>query len=182
VHISSGSEEMLLTGDVVVNSAVSFLNPEWPFGFDMDVPLATKARMAFLDRAAADKTLVGSGQAVSFSTATVFKPGRTAIVGRFGLSGANPFQADQPAIVRSMAVKFLLPGAGEWRITMNNEAVFGVNSAQGFRDQVLASIPDPANGKPDPAKVKAFMAAHPETVRVEALKRNGGNPPAVSRS
>ena len=64
-----------------------------------------------------------NGQAVSFSTATVFKPGRTAIVGRFGLSGANPFLADQPAIVRSMAVKFLLPGAGEWRITMNNEAV-----------------------------------------------------------
>ena len=60
VHISSGIEEMLLTGDVVVNSAVSFLHPEWPFGFDLDVPLATKARMAFLDRAAADKTLVGS--------------------------------------------------------------------------------------------------------------------------
>jgi glyoxylase-like metal-dependent hydrolase (beta-lactamase superfamily II) len=60
VHISSGSEEMLLTGDVVVNAAVSFLHPEWPFGFDMDVPLATKSRMAFLDRAAADKTLVGS--------------------------------------------------------------------------------------------------------------------------
>jgi catalase len=110
-----------------------------------------------------------NGQAVSFSTATVFKPVRTAIVGRFGLSGANPFQADQPAIVRSMAVKFLLPGAGEWRITMNNEAVFGVNSAQGFRDQVLASIPDPATGKPDPAKVKAFMAAHPETVRAMAV-------------
>src|SRR6476659_6836426 len=60
LHISSGSEEMLLTGDVVVNSAVSFLHPEWPFGFDMDVPQATKSRMAFLDRAAADKTLVGS--------------------------------------------------------------------------------------------------------------------------
>jgi glyoxylase-like metal-dependent hydrolase (beta-lactamase superfamily II) len=30
VDISSGSEEMLLTGDVVVNSAVSFLHPEWP--------------------------------------------------------------------------------------------------------------------------------------------------------
>jgi glyoxylase-like metal-dependent hydrolase (beta-lactamase superfamily II) len=49
VHISSGREEMLLSGDVVVNSAVSF-----------DVPQATKARMAFLDRSAADKTLVGS--------------------------------------------------------------------------------------------------------------------------
>jgi glyoxylase-like metal-dependent hydrolase (beta-lactamase superfamily II) len=60
VHISSGSEELLLTGDVVVDTGVGFLHPEWPFGFDLDVPLATKARMAFLDRAAADKTLVGS--------------------------------------------------------------------------------------------------------------------------
>src|SRR6476660_6937452 len=60
VHISSGSEQMLLTGDVVVNSTVSFLHPEWAFGFDLDMPLATKARIAFLDRAAADKTLVGS--------------------------------------------------------------------------------------------------------------------------
>jgi glyoxylase-like metal-dependent hydrolase (beta-lactamase superfamily II) len=59
VHITSGSEELLLTSDVVVNSTVSFSHPEWPFGFDMDVPLATKARMAFLDRAATDKMLVG---------------------------------------------------------------------------------------------------------------------------
>jgi glyoxylase-like metal-dependent hydrolase (beta-lactamase superfamily II) len=60
VHISSGSEELLLTGDVVVDSEVSFLHPEWPFGFDIDAPMGTKTRMAFLDRAAADKTLVGS--------------------------------------------------------------------------------------------------------------------------
>src|ERR1700733_3557987 len=37
VQISSGSKELLLTGDVVVNAAVSFLHPEWPFGFDIDV-------------------------------------------------------------------------------------------------------------------------------------------------
>jgi glyoxylase-like metal-dependent hydrolase (beta-lactamase superfamily II) len=59
VHLSSGSEELLLTADVVVNSTVSFQHPEWPFGFDQDVPLGTKARIAFLDRAATDKTLVG---------------------------------------------------------------------------------------------------------------------------
>src|SRR5271156_3696346 len=59
VHLSSGSEELLLTADVVVNSTVSFQQPEWPFGFDQDVPLAAKARIAFLDRAAPDKTLVG---------------------------------------------------------------------------------------------------------------------------
>jgi glyoxylase-like metal-dependent hydrolase (beta-lactamase superfamily II) len=55
VHISSGREEMLLA-----DPEIGFLHPEWAFGFDLDVPLATKARMAFLDRAAADKTLVGS--------------------------------------------------------------------------------------------------------------------------
>jgi hypothetical protein len=32
---------MLLTGDVVVDSEVSFLHPEWPFGFDIDVPTGT---------------------------------------------------------------------------------------------------------------------------------------------
>ena len=58
VHVSSGGEELLLTGDVVVNSAVSFLHPDWPFGFDMDEALATRTRMAFLDRATADKALV----------------------------------------------------------------------------------------------------------------------------
>jgi glyoxylase-like metal-dependent hydrolase (beta-lactamase superfamily II) len=60
VHISSGREEMLLTGDVVADPEIGFLHTEWPFGFDLDAPLATRARMAFLDRAAADKTLVGS--------------------------------------------------------------------------------------------------------------------------
>src|ERR1700731_2953925 len=60
VHIRSGSEEMLLTGDVVADPEIGFLHPECAFGFDLDAPLATKARKAFLDRAAADKTLVGS--------------------------------------------------------------------------------------------------------------------------
>ena len=59
VNISSDGKELLLTGDVLVNSEVSLLHPEWPFGFDIDVPLATRTRQAFLDRAAADKTLVG---------------------------------------------------------------------------------------------------------------------------
>jgi hypothetical protein len=44
----------------VVDSAVTFLHPEWPFGFAPDVPQGTKTRLAFLGRAAADKTLVGS--------------------------------------------------------------------------------------------------------------------------
>src|SRR6476619_8001964 len=40
VHINSGREEMLLTGDVVADTAISVLHPEWAFGCYLDVPLA----------------------------------------------------------------------------------------------------------------------------------------------
>jgi catalase len=91
------------------------------------------------------------------------------VVGRFALAGGMPFQPDAPATVRSMALRFLLPGGEEWRTGMNNIPVFPVNSARGFYEQLLASSPDPVTGKPDPARMKAFLAAHPETVRALSL-------------
>jgi catalase len=110
-----------------------------------------------------------NGQAVALSKAPVFKPGGIPIVGRFAISGDMAFQADKPATVRSMALRFMLPGAEEWRTGMNNVPVFVANSAQGFLDEVLASVPDPITGKPDPAKMKLFMADHPESVRAIAV-------------
>ena len=110
-----------------------------------------------------------NGQAVALSNAAVFKPGRIPIVGRFAISGDMAFQADKPATVRSMALRFMLPGAEEWRTGMNNVPVFVANSAQGFLDEVLASVPDPITGKPDPAKMKLFLADHPESVRAIAV-------------
>jgi catalase len=110
-----------------------------------------------------------SGRAAELSKAAVFRPGRVPVVGRFALAGGMPFQADAPATVRSMALRFQSPGGEEWRTGMNNIPVFPVNSARGFYDQLLASGPDPETGKPDPARMKAFLAAHPETVRALAL-------------
>jgi catalase len=110
-----------------------------------------------------------NGQAVALSNAAVFKPGRIPIVGRFAISGDMAFQADKPATVRSMALRFMLPGVEEWRTGMNNVPVFVANSAQGFLDEVLASVADPITGKPDPAKMKLFMADHPESVRAIAV-------------
>jgi catalase len=110
-----------------------------------------------------------SGQAAALSRAAVFKPGRVPVVGRFALAGGMPFQTDALATVRSMALRFLLPGGEEWRTGMNNIPVFAVNSARGFYEQLLASSPDPATGKPDPAKMKAFLADHPETGRALSL-------------
>ena len=106
-----------------------------------------------------------SGQAAAISKAAVFKPGRVPVVGRFALAGGTPFQPDAPNTVRSMALRFLPPDGEEWHTGMNNIPVFPVNSARGFYEQLLAFSPDPATGKPDPAKIKAFLAAHPEAAR-----------------
>lgn len=110
-----------------------------------------------------------NGGAAAMSKAAVFRPGRVPVVGRFALAGGMPFQPDAANTVRSMALRFLPPGGEEWRTGMNNIPVFPVNSARGFYDQLLAFSPDPATGKPDPAKTKAFLVAHPEDARALAL-------------
>src|ERR1700733_8139219 len=110
-----------------------------------------------------------NGNAVALSKAAVFAVGRVPLIGRFALAGGMPFQPDKPATVRSMALRFLPPGGEEWRTGMNNIPVFPVNSARDFYDQLLAASPDPRTGKPDPAKMKAFLAAHPEAARALAL-------------
>src|SRR5258705_1161671 len=110
-----------------------------------------------------------NGQAAAISKAAVFRPGRIPVVGRFALAGGMPFQPDAANTVRSMALRFLPPDGEEWRTGMNIIPVFPVNSARGFYDQLLAFSPDPATGKPDPAKTKAFLVAHPEDARALAL-------------
>jgi catalase len=110
-----------------------------------------------------------NGRAASLSRAVVFRSGRVRVIGRFALAGGLPYQADKPETVRSMALRFLPPSGQEWRTGMNNIPVFAVNSVRGFYDQLLASVPDPATHRPDPAKMKAFFAAHPESQRAIAI-------------
>src|SRR5262249_24273538 len=49
-----------------------------------------------------------------------------------------------------------------------------VRTPEAFYERLLASKPDPETGKPDPAKMKAFLDRHPETVR--AMKVIKGQP------
>ena len=113
-----------------------------------------------------------NGRGVDLSRAVVFRPGRVPVIGRFALAGGQPFIADAPQIVRSMAILFELPNGEEWRTGMNNIPVFPVNTAEAFHDQLIASAADPATGKPDPAKMKAFLAAHPEAAKAIQLIGN----------
>ena len=109
---------------------------------------------------------------VAFSKAVVFLPGRVPIVGRFAFSGGRPYVADASSTVRSLAILFKLPDGEEWRTAMINIPVFTVNTVQRFCDQLLASAPESATGKPDPAKISAFLTKHPETGKALQLIHN----------
>ena len=112
-----------------------------------------------------------NGQGVSLSKASVFATGRVPVIGRFALAGGQPRQADAPRTVRSMALLFKLPTGEEWHSGMNNIPVFPVNTPQAFYEQLLASTPDPATGKPDPARMSDFLARNPASAKAIQLIR-----------
>jgi len=105
-----------------------------------------------------------NGQAASLSKAALFAPGKVPVVGRIAFAGGMPFIPDEPDTVRSLALRFLPAGGDEWRTGMINIPVFPFATVQAFYEQMVASKRDPATGQPDPAKMQAFAANHPEFV------------------
>lgn len=114
-------------------------------------------------------TFESNGNAARLSTAPVFAPGRTPVIGRFALAGGMPMMPDGPAAVRSMALQFLLPDGQQWRTGMNAIPVFPLKDPQAFYDQLVAITPDPKTGKPDPAGMQAFLAHNPATAKALGL-------------
>jgi len=103
-----------------------------------------------------------NGQGVRLSKAVVFTPGRVPVTGRFSLAGGQPHVADGPTAVLAMALRLRPPAGQEWRMAMIDIPVFLVRNGEGLYEQLLATQPDPATGQPDPAKMAAFTANHPE--------------------
>src|SRR5262252_5680227 len=106
----------------------------------------------------------GNGRRVS--KAVVFEPGRVPVLGRFSLSGGQPHVVDAASDVRGLALQFSLPDGELWRTAMINLPVFPFRTPEEFYEQLVASKPDPATGKPDPAALKAFLDRYPETAQV----------------
>jgi catalase len=115
-----------------------------------------------------------NGQGQTISRSLVFAQGRVPIIGRFAFAGGDPNVADAPQTVRSLAILFRLPNGEEWRTAMVNIPVFLARTPQSFNDFLLASAPDLATGKPEPAHMSAFLAGHPETAA--AMKLIGSHP------
>ena len=56
--VHGGGEPVLIAGDAITNSVVSFAKPEWPTGSDQDRELGAKTRAMLFDRMATDKARI----------------------------------------------------------------------------------------------------------------------------
>lgn len=109
-----------------------------------------------------------SAEAATLSRARVFSQPRTPAIGRLSIGGADPLGPEAQARVRSLALQFDTDDGQQWRLAMNSFPFFAVSTPQAFAEQILASRPDPATGKPDPLKMQAFLARHPEAANFMA--------------
>jgi len=82
VHLSSGSSELLLWGDIVHNAALQFPEPDRAISFDTDQAMAVASRKRVFDMVATDKLLIagshlpfpGLGHVAKGSTGYAYVP------------------------------------------------------------------------------------------------------------
>ena len=82
---------------------------------------------------------------------------------RFSNASGHPRTPDaDPLAGRGMAVKFHLPDGDATDIVSVPLVVFFARNAEDFLEMTRARIPDPETGQPDPEKLGAYLAEHPE--------------------
>lgn len=87
---------------------------------------------------------------------------------RFSIGGGNPQVSDKARAVRGLAIR--LDGKKErHELVMISEPIFFAATTRSFIEFFKARVPDPATGKPDPARIKAYAAAFPDGARQPAL-------------
>lgn len=120
---------------------------------------------------------VGSAAAAGYSRSRLFSGQPVPVIARFSLAGGNPKAPDTARSPRGLALEFVLPDGGLQHMTMLNVPIFGALVPRTFLDLMQALQPDPATGKADPEKLKAFRASHADS-RGQSEYLAAHNPPA----
>ncbi|WP_374556234.1 catalase family peroxidase [Thermomonas sp.] len=103
----------------------------------------------------------GTPEGTALSSARVFTQDRVPVLGRLSIGGGDPHGAEAGARVRSLALQLRGDDGADWRLAMNSFPFFAVPTAEAFLEQTRAQIPNPATGKPDPARMAAVLAKYP---------------------
>ena len=160
---------LAVDGEVTADQVVSAL--EGTFG------ITPGQRRNHIKGTCAAGEFIGAAEAAKYSRSTLFSGKPVPVIARFSLAGGNPKAPDTAKSARGMALELQLPDGSLQHMTMLNTPMFGAATPQTFLDLMIAMKPDPATGKPDPEKMKAFKASHPDNLaQAEFLAKN--NPPA----
>lgn len=120
---------------------------------------------------------IGTAESAALSRSALFSGKSIPVVARFSLGGGNPEVPDAAPAPRGMALEFRVPGGALQHITMIDAPIFAAKTPASFRDAIVAAKPDPKTGQPDPEKLKAYLATHPDAMALRQLAR-GHNPTA----
>jgi len=112
-----------------------------------------------------------NGAGAHWSKATVFRTGSSTVIGRLSTGGGNPLATDGRNVFHAMALRIVAADGQEWRTAMDHTPIFPVADVKSFVALQIATKPDPKTGKPDPARLAAYLAEHPETARFMAYMK-----------
>ena len=107
-------------------------------------------------------SFVGNPEAAAYSRSALFSGQTIPVVARFSLAGGDPEASDTEKSPRGMGLEFRLPGGALHHMTMIHTPMFFAAVPSTFLDKFIALTPDPATGKPNPAKFKEFLSQHPD--------------------
>jgi catalase len=114
-------------------------------------------------------SFVATGALAGRTTAAHLVEGTTPATVRFSHPGGDPLVSDTVPSARGMAVKLRAPGGTHDLVTVTSPAFLARDGAA-FVELLLARAPDPETGAPDPARMGAFIEAHPESLpAIEAV-------------
>lgn len=122
-----------------------------------------------------------TAEAAGLSVAPTFQQAVTGTV-RLGTAGSTLTASDKAPTARGMSLALQLPDGSEHHFVLSSAPVFVVNDPTEFVAFIEARLPDPATGKPDPAKVKAFGDANPETLRQAAYMKDAPVPASFAHA
>lgn len=106
-------------------------------------------------------TFTPSGAVGDLTAASVLTGGPVDVVARFSDASGDPHQHDARPDGRGLAVKLRHPD-GTYDLVGVTSPAFVVRDGASFVEALEARRPDPATGAPDPARMMAFLEAHPE--------------------
>lgn len=104
-------------------------------------------------------------EAAELSKAAIFDGRAVPVTYRFSIAPGLPTASDTEQAPRSLVARLQPAGGETMDLLMINVPFVFVNDPKYFASFFRAVTPDPATGKPDPARFKAYFDAHPESTR-----------------